>query len=470
MTTMERAKTIRFAWLAGFVVILAFVGWRLSSKRPVSPPQLRGSGDTLIIAATGDWFAREPMPSDETVRDNGGVAQILKGASLGLTTLEQDLLDEKKVPTLEKSSVPRWPYGTIRDAKELKRIGFMLVSLANNHAADYGIEGMKQTLGILDHEGVLHAGSGENLQQAMAPVYVGEAPRRAAVIAVTTSATSESRATYTQGEILGRPGVNVLRYSARVTVDPSTFATLSGAGIGTHSAAGDDPNQLIMSGTVIRKGQKTTVEFVGNEQDSNDVLAQIRVARSNAGVVIVMLHSHEPGNESDTPAEFVQQFARAAIDAGANLVVGDGPHQLRGIELYRGRLIFYSLGNFAFQSGAVDPSAIDVYDRGADLFGLKLGALGNQESHPAPNPEEPIWWESVIAITKFEHGTLKSIQLQPVDLGVDLPMAQRGVPRIATPQRGAEILQRLALLSQHFDTQLRIENGLGFIDIGQSQR
>jgi poly-gamma-glutamate synthesis protein (capsule biosynthesis protein) len=143
---------------------------------------------------------------------------------------------------------------------------------------------------------------------------------------------------------------------------------------------------------------------------------------------------------------------------------------LRGIELYRGRLIFYSLGNFEFQSGAIDPSAVDVFDRGVDLFGLTLGTMGNMESHPAPNPEEPIWWESVIAITKFDHGALKSIELQPIDLGVDLPMAQRGVPQLATPQRGAEILRRLALLSQHFGTQIRIENDLGFIDIGESQR
>jgi poly-gamma-glutamate capsule biosynthesis protein CapA/YwtB (metallophosphatase superfamily) len=424
----------------------------------------------LVIAAAGDWLAREPVPSEEADRGYASIVRIVKDASLGLTTLEQDLLDEKNVPALEKSSIPRWPHGTTREAKELRRVGFTVVSLANNHAADYGIEGMKQTWGILDHEGVLHAGSGENLQQAMAPVYVGAAPRRVAVIAVTTSATSESRATSTQGEILGRPGVNVLRYSARVTVDPSTFATLSASGILTHSAMGDEPEQLTLSGTVIRKGQKTTVDFAGNEQDSNGLLEQIRLARSKADVVIVMLHSHEPRNESNTPAVFVQQFARAAIDAGANMVVGDGPHQLRGIELYRGRLIFYSLGNFEFQSGAIDPSAVDVFDRGVDLFGLTLGTMGNMESHPAPNPEEPIWWESVIAIAKFDHGALKSIELQPIDLGVDLPMAQRGVPQLATAQRGAEILRRLALLSQHFRTQIRIENDLGFIDIGESQR
>jgi poly-gamma-glutamate synthesis protein (capsule biosynthesis protein) len=462
-------QKIGFAWLAACLLILAFAGWRVVSQRGMSPMQLRGSGDSLIIAATGDFLAGEPMPGREADRGDASVVQILRGASLALTTLDQDLLDEKSLPAPGESSIPRWPYGTIREAKELRDIGFTLVSLANNHATDYGIEGMKQTWGILDDEGVLHAGSGENLQQAMAPVYVGTAPRRVAVIAVTTSATLESRATYTQGEILGRPGVNLLRYSPRVTVDPSTFATLSGSRLRTRPATSHDPSELMLSGTVIHKGQKTTVEFVANEQDSNSVLAQIRLARSNADVVIVMLHSHEPSNESDTPAEFAQQFARAAIDAGANIVVGDGPHQLRGIELYRGRLIFYSLGNFAFQSGTIDRSAVDVYDRGTDLFGLTLGAIGDMESYPATNPEEPKWWEGVIAITTFDRGKLKSIQLQPVDLGIDLPLSQRGAPRRATPKRGAEILQRLAVLSQHFGTQLRIEKGLGFIDIDQSE-
>lgn len=387
-------QKIGSAWLAAFLLILAFAGWRVMSQRRMSPMRLRGSGDTLIIAATGDFLAREPMPGRKADRGYASVVQTLKRASLALTTLDQDLLDEKSLPAPTESSSPRWPYGTVREAKELRDIGFTLVSLANNHAADYGIEGMRQTWGILDHEGVLHAGSGENLQQAMAPVYVGTAPRRVAVIAVTTSARPESRATYTQGEILGRPGVNVLRYSPRVTIDPSTFATLSGSRLQTHAATSHDPSELMLSGIVIHKGQKTTVEFVANEQDSNSILAQIRLARSNADVVIVMLHSHEPSDESDTPAEFAQRFARAAIDAGASIVVGDGPHQLRGIELYRGRLIFYSLGNFAFQSGTVDPSAVDVYDRGTDLFGLTLGAIGNVETYRATNPGEPRWWKA----------------------------------------------------------------------------
>src|SRR5947209_4866351 len=71
--------------------------------------------------------------------------------------------------------------------------------------------------------GLQHAGSGDELESARAPVFVGAAPRRIATIAVSTSASPESRATAARGDILGRPGVSPLRYTANVTVDPATF-------------------------------------------------------------------------------------------------------------------------------------------------------------------------------------------------------------------------------------------------------
>jgi poly-gamma-glutamate synthesis protein (capsule biosynthesis protein) len=251
-----------------------------------------------------------------------------------------------------------------------------------------------------------------------------------------------------------------------VTADPLTFATLQKSKIATQTATDGGRNQLIWSGTTIKKGPKTVVTFVPNERDMDDILAQIKIARSKTDVLIVMLHSHEPSNLSQIPAEFVQRFARATIDAGASVVAGSGPHQLRGIELYKGGVIFYSLGNFKFDYNIIDPRAGDVYDAGTDLYALALGALEDSRDYPAvPRLEEPIWWESVIATATLDHGALKSIWLQPIDLGVDLPMAQRGIPRLAAPQRADEILQRLAHLSQDLGTQIRVENGLGFVDL-----
>jgi poly-gamma-glutamate capsule biosynthesis protein CapA/YwtB (metallophosphatase superfamily) len=424
--------------------------------------RLRGSGESLVIAATGDWFTQAPVPSGTIDRRFTSVIDVVNKASIGLATLEENLLDEKNIPQPEVAGAIRWPCGTKRQAEDLRRMGITVVSLANNHATDYGVEGMEQTQEILAHQGLRHAGSGDSLERARVPVSFGEAPRRVSVIAITTSASAESRATYSRGEILGRPGVNALRYSPDVTVDPSTFATLQRSPIATKSAA---PNQLIISGTTIKKGSKTSVEMIPNEQDLQDILDQVRLARTQSDCVIVMLHSHEPRNQSDTPADFVRSFAHALIDAGANLVVGSGPHQLRGIELYKKCAIFYSLGNFAFDYAAVDPRAADVYEAGMDLYQLAIGALGSMASFEVPQSQEPIWWQGVIAVATIERGTLKSIRLQPIDLGVDLPIAQRGIPGIASSEHADEILRTLASLSRDFGTEISVRDGSGEVQL-----
>ncbi len=451
-------------------ISISFVWWRATSSNRLQPlVALRGSGDTVTIAATGDWLTHGPAPSGQAGNDFDAVARIIKDASIGMTNLEENLLDEKRVPPPEGPGIPRWPYGTKSDAESLRQSGFSVISLANNHGMDFGVEGMNQTAEILDHAGLLHAGSGGDLSQAAMPVYIGAAPHRVAVIAVATSATSESRATATQGEIQGRPGVNALRYVPDVTVDALTFATLQKSNIATSSAAGKDDqkerDQITVAGTVIKRGPKTVVTFVPNELDLANLLAQIKLAKSNSDIVVVMLHSHEPSNQSQTPAEFVQQIARAAVDAGANLVIGNGPHQLRGIELYKGAAIFYSLGNFAYDYSAIDPRTADSYDAGVDLYSLALGAAADSGASPVPRAEEPQWWESVIAVTTFDHNVLKSIQLHPIDLGSGLPLAQRGIPHVADAQRSGDILRRLTGLSKDLGTTIRVENGMGFIDL-----
>src|SRR5262249_1901631 len=90
-------------------------------------------------------------------------------------------------------------------------------------------------------------------------------------------------------------------------------------------------------------------------QDLKEISAAIRTARRQADWVLVTIDSHQsmPGGR-ETPPEFLETVARAAIDAGADLFVGHGPHILKGIELYKGRPIFYSLANFIFQNETVE--------------------------------------------------------------------------------------------------------------------
>jgi poly-gamma-glutamate capsule biosynthesis protein CapA/YwtB (metallophosphatase superfamily) len=348
-------------------------------------------------------------------------------------------------------------------AQALRRYGFSIVSLANNHAIDYGSGGLTQTTQILDSVGLLHAGTGEDLAQARAPVFLGIAPRRVAMISVATSASPESRATPSRGEIMGRPGVNALKYAPDVTVDASVFATLKQLPA-TTPASKTDGKQLIVSGKTIKKGDRTTVDIRADDKDEQEILAQIRQARSEADIVILTVHSHEPSNRSRAPAAFVQQFAHAAIDAGASLVIGHGPHQLRGVEVYKTGVIFYSLGNFAFDFSAVKPQSEDVFEAGIDLYRLALGAIGESESPPTRSMEDPIWSESVIVLASFRQGQLESVRLYPIDLGVDLPLSKRGTPRFASADRGAEILNRLTELSREYGTRIHIENGIGTID------
>jgi poly-gamma-glutamate synthesis protein (capsule biosynthesis protein) len=459
-------KKAPFALLVAVLLLIATVWWGVVKyNRAKAPVQLRGPQQNLVIAATGDWLTNGEMLFAKSDSGFAGVAKVLQSASLGLTNLEVTLLDPKNIPAPEIPGTARWPYGTIHQAEDMRRLGMSVISLANNHATDYGVAGMKQTQEILDHEGLLHAGSGNDLREAGAPAGIGEAPRRVAVIAVTTSAASESRATYAQGEILGRSGVNAIRYSPDVTVDAATFATLKNSAIAAKPAPGKDPNELNLSGTVIKKGSQTEVKFTPDGREVRDVVARVKAARSRSDVVVVMLHSHEPSDLSEAPAEFVQAFARDLIDAGASFVVGSGPHQLRGIEVYKRGVILYSLGNFAVDYSVISCRAADVYDSGVDLYQLALGAVANLRTYPAPQFVEPVWWESVIAVATYDRGNIKSLCLQPIDLGVDLPIAERGLPQVAAAERGNEILRRLVRLSQALGTQIRVENGHGVIDL-----
>src|SRR5204863_6212656 len=125
--------------------------------------------------------------------------------------------------------------------------------------------------------------------------------------------------------------------------------------------AGPPPSdrELTMFGRKIARGDKTRVDFTMNARDEEELLAVIRAARQQAEIVVVSVHSHEPSNDSDEPAEFIRQFAHDAIDAGAQLIVGHGPHRLRGVEIYKGTPIFYSLGNLIYQTEGLDVRGAD---------------------------------------------------------------------------------------------------------------
>jgi poly-gamma-glutamate synthesis protein (capsule biosynthesis protein) len=191
-----------------------------------------------------------------------------------------------------------------------------------------------------------------------------------------------------------------------------------------------------------------------------------------ADYVVVSIHSHEgaPGaNSLQEPAQFVREFAHAAIDAGADVFVGHGNHALRGIEIYKGKTIFYSLGNFIFENDLVVPQPTEFYQQfglGADA--LPAQAFDTRSDHDRKSfPANPLLWRSVVAHVIFRDKRPAEVTLIPIALGFGKPRPDRGYPEIADAKAAQEILGNLQKLSQPFGTTIVIKNGLGIITIGR---
>lgn len=175
-----------------------------------------------------------------------------------------------------------------KSAGALKRAGFSIVTLANNHIMDFGSAALSQTLQHLDSSGVLHTGAGLSLADA----------RREAVLTV--------------------KGVKVAFLAYSITLPTEFYAA--------PSAPGAAPGYLRYFREDISKAKKS------------------------ADYVVVSFHWGSEC--AAAPHPYQTAAAHAAIDAGAAVVLGHHPHVLQGIELYRDGIIFYSLGNFAFGSNS----------------------------------------------------------------------------------------------------------------------
>lgn len=168
----------------------------------------------------------------------------------------------------------------------LRQAGFSLVSLANNHTPNFGEKGLKDTFLYLESAGISYMGAGENEKEAYRPLY------------------------------LEKKGIKF------------AFFAYSEAGLvpASYEAGGD------RAGTAFMRKEK--------------MVEAVQGARQKADFVIVSLHG---GTEYvGKPNDIQTDFARAAIDAGADLIIGHHPHVVQTMEQYQGKYIFYSLGNFVF--------------------------------------------------------------------------------------------------------------------------
>src|SRR5713101_307608 len=301
----------------------------------------------------------------------------------------------------------------------LTTLGFNLLSLSGNHAFDLKATGIQNTIREADSRKIVHAGTGNNVAEAVAPGYLRTPKGTIALIA-----TASGLITPGGNATAARPGVNELRVEAG---DQENEATDDLPG-----APGNTPNQ----------------------EDSQRILQSIRDARLHADIVIVYQHNHVFGNHSFTtiftegmqerlaPNDWLKKWTHAEVDAGADIVVMHGAPLLHGIEIYHGKPIFYDLGNFIYNL----PPTLTYID-------------------------EPMNWESAVAYVQFQGKNLKSISFRPIALNnvgegqpdIHNPYANnqfldtRGLPSPVTGARAGYILPRFAEGSKAFGTNVEVK-------------
>lgn len=380
-----RSKRGRLWLTAACLVVVSIIGIALQAQTPV-----------LSITLTGQSMIRSDIrahaPSAVPI-----IASLLKGDVM-FTNFEATILDEKKGQSPKDGRFLSPP-----DALEaLKAFGFNLVSLSNNHSFDLKVAGIQNALDQANRLKLAHAGTGNTVAEAVAPGYLKTPKGTVALVAMASGLVPEGGSASAT-----RPGVNELRVE------------------------GNKPN----------------------EEDAQRILQSIRAAGTRADLVIVYEHNHvfdkpfrtimlEELPERLRPPEWLKKWTHAEVDAGADIIVMHGAPLLHGVEIYRGRPIFYDLGNFIFQA----PPADILLD-------------------------EPIVWESVVAYVEFQGKTLKSIQIRPIaqnKIGEGQPdthdehtnnlfLQTRGLPTPATGEQAHYILERLADLSRPFGTRVEVK-------------
>jgi poly-gamma-glutamate capsule biosynthesis protein CapA/YwtB (metallophosphatase superfamily) len=361
----------------------------------------------------------------------------------------------------------------------LRELGLDAVGCANNHSLDMGVTGLLAAMDALRAGGLPFAGIGPDLPSARMPAYLDRPAGSLAVISCSASFTPGAEAADPSSLMRGRPGLNPLRHHEIVHVTGEQLAALRGIAETTGLAAPfhlrdeifgltEQDGLLTFLGRRFREAQSPGLTTVCDLTDVLEISAWVAEARQRADAVLVSVHSHEQGATTAEPAGFLRRFARLMIDAGADIVAGHGPHHLRGMELYQGRPIFYSLGNFVSQ--------IDLAPRvpAEDLAraGLSPWATTPSEFFRARSRDDRImfgahqrYWQTVLPLITLDAQGPAEITLYPVSLGFGLPLHQRGRPALAHGAEAAGILAAFAGQSAGFGTRITVTTD-GPLDVG----
>ena len=397
------------------------------------------------------------------------IVELIRGADVGFTNLEMLFHDYE--PYASAASGGTYMRAEPALVKDLVWAGFDMVSRANNHTGDYGVLGMDLTTKYVADAGLLQAGVGQSLGEAREAKFLETAKGRVALISVASTFPDSSRAGRTRGDMPARPGLNPLRFTTTTTVTQDQMTALrqiAASTTGRPPQTGDTFNYL---GNRFVVGATPATKTEPLKEDLDEIAAVVKNASGLADYVIVTIHAHE-GQPRDRllPADFLVTFARAMVDAGADMFVGHGPHVLRAVEIYKGKPIMYSLGDFIFQNETLLRLPSENYES------YRLGATQhvNDFNDARYNfdksgfPADPMIWEAVVAVPKFRGEQLVELALHPITLGHGKARSVRGRPMFAEGELGQKILGDLTKLSAAYNTKITVRNGIGYVELPAS--
>lgn len=345
----------RWLYTLAFVCLCGLGIWLAGVEIPAPP--LPPPPPVITVVGVGDIFLGRKLAVEMQEKGDyslpfASVAPLLNEADIAFGNFEGTLCEKGPWPTT--GMVFRLHPDSV---KSLLATGVDAVSVANNHFADGGDDCIRFSLDYLRDHGIATAGAGETYDEAHQPA------------------------------ILERKGVRFafLGYTYAERNDRPSSESVNASGAPAKAPAKAAPSRPTIAG-----------------RRSENVIRDVAAAREKADIVIVSLHD---GAEYLTRvAQETQDFARAAIDAGALAVFGHHPHVPQRVERYKDGWIFYSLGNFVFQQNT------------------------------PPNVRH-----ALIARLTFSGKALTQVEAVPVYI------ENYARPRPATPEEAAEIFKRIDL-------------------------
>ncbi|MCQ6268369.1 CapA family protein [Fictibacillus sp. WQ 8-8] len=359
----------------------------------------------FTIAAVGDLAPLRSVTDCQPAVNK--VWDLLRNADLSIANLELPLTNSEvrvdKAITLKASP---------SIAPSLMEAGIDAVTVANNHALDFGATGLLETMEVLKASGVHAVGGGINMEAASQPLFMEINGMRVAILGFCSALPTG----YAAGT--NRPGIAPIRAHARFYIDNMTL---------------DE-----------QPGISPWVETTVNQGDLEYACNIVESAKKESDFVIVNMHWGIPNGWcaafQGPLADYQQPLGHALIDAGADIILGHHPHVIHGIEKYKHGLIAYSLGNFLFHSMGEDHEmkltvAYPPY---------KVDSLETGEAR-----------EAVVVELEMENNRLVSVRLLPIHLN------SKGEPEFLNPEASERVLKRLEQQSLTLGLPISVEKQVG---------